>query len=234
MSESDRLAIVIPALNEAATIRRVVSEARQYGAVLVVDDGSDDGTQELAKSSGALVVRHERSCGYERSLSAGMLTAHQLGYEFAITMDADGQHSAEYLELFINELSLGRNIVTSDRGARPRLGELIFCFVSKILWGIPDPLSGMKGYNLVFLEQTGLLAMPNIIGAYTAIAGVVKFKAKTQCLKITISSRQDAPRFGNVFSANLKIMSALLRVVFRIYIRPNDKLAGANEHSTGI
>ena len=88
---SDHL-ILIPVYNEAATIGRVVAGAIQHGDVLVVDDGSTDGTAEAAAAAGADVVRLGRQGGKGAALRRGFDEARERGADRIVTMDGDGQH----------------------------------------------------------------------------------------------------------------------------------------------
>ncbi|HEV8643084.1 MAG TPA: glycosyltransferase family 2 protein [Methylomirabilota bacterium] len=85
--------IVIPAFNEAATVGRVVSAARRYGPVLVIDDGSTDGTAAIALAAGGEVIRHRRRLGKGQALRTGMVMARQRGATHVVTLDGDGQHA---------------------------------------------------------------------------------------------------------------------------------------------
>ena len=97
ISKDRRFLIVIPALNEEKTIEFVVTGASQFADVLVVDDGSSDDTGALAKSAGAHVASNGTPRGYEAAISTGLAIALSRGYQFVITMDADGQHSCDDL-----------------------------------------------------------------------------------------------------------------------------------------
>ena len=88
-----RAAVLIPAYQCAATIAPVVSDARAHlTPVVVVDDGSDDGTAERARLAGAEVLRHERNGGKGAALLTGMRHLATRGFTHALTMDGDGQH----------------------------------------------------------------------------------------------------------------------------------------------
>ncbi len=90
-------AVVIPALNEATVIGDVVRGLRErFPLVIVVDDGSTDGTGSVARAAGARVVRHGINLGQGAGLRTGILAALRVPrVEWIVTFDADGQHLAE-------------------------------------------------------------------------------------------------------------------------------------------
>ena len=91
-------AAVIPCLNEGAGIAALVSALRQHvSLVLVVDDGSMDGTALLARGAGAAVIRHEQNRGKGAALRSGLSHLFEQGFEWAVTLDGDGQHAPEDL-----------------------------------------------------------------------------------------------------------------------------------------
>ena len=203
-----RIGIVIPALNEAATIVSVVTRAAVYGNPIVVDDGSSDDTGFLAKSAGAKIVRHISNCGYDQALNSGFKCASELKCEYVITIDADGQHNPEILSKFIEKLDNGADVVLGHRDRRQRLAEHIFAWVSNIKWGMSDPLCGMKAYRIGIYNELGHFDSYNSIGTELAIYAV-QTGGKIVHLPILTRDRDDEPRFGVVFSANKKILLAL-------------------------
>lgn len=88
---------LIPALNEAATIRHVVQGVRPYvSAVLVVDDGSSDETSALAEAGGATVLRHERVQGKGAAVRTGIEhVLNQTSSQYLLILDGDMQHLPE-------------------------------------------------------------------------------------------------------------------------------------------
>jgi glycosyltransferase involved in cell wall biosynthesis len=91
--ERDEYVLVIPAYNESATIREVVQGAlRHFGTVIVVDDGSTDGTVEKLSNLPVTLRLHPENLGKAASLWNGMQTALSLGAKGVVTMDGDGQH----------------------------------------------------------------------------------------------------------------------------------------------
>ena len=92
----ERIAVVIPALNEALRIRDVVEGAlRHCPNVILVDDGSDDGTVEAVAGLPVSVLRHPVRMGKGAGLRDGFAEALRHGVDAVVTMDGDGQHSAD-------------------------------------------------------------------------------------------------------------------------------------------
>lgn len=84
--------VVVPVFDEVATVGRVVTAARAVAPVLVVDDGSTDGSGAAAEAAGAVVVRHPRRLGKGQALRTGIAAARARGATVVVTLDGDGQH----------------------------------------------------------------------------------------------------------------------------------------------
>ena len=94
--DRQNIAVIIPALNERLRIREVVEGALRHAErVIVIDDGSDDGTAECIADLPITLLRHESRQGKGASLRDGFAEALRQGAVAAITMDGDGQHSAK-------------------------------------------------------------------------------------------------------------------------------------------
>jgi glycosyltransferase involved in cell wall biosynthesis len=94
-------AVVIPCLNEQSTIAPLVRAVGAYfRTVYVVDDGSTDNTSETAREAGAIVLRHETNLGKGAALRFGWERAREAGFGWVLTLDGDGQHSAEDIPSF--------------------------------------------------------------------------------------------------------------------------------------
>jgi glycosyltransferase involved in cell wall biosynthesis len=153
--------IVIPAYNEEHTIVDVVRGATKIAdRVLVVDDGSRDGTSRLAKEAGALVVRHAVNRGVGAALGTGIEAAVRLGADAVVTMDADGQHRAEDAAKVFDRLDKGdvelvigsRMIKGDDEGNMPFhrvLFNTIGNMLTFLLFGVwvTDSQSGLRGLS---------------------------------------------------------------------------------------
>ena len=93
VARTGEVAVVIPALNEALRIREVVEQAlRHCPWVIVVDDGSDDGTGDCLHGLPVTVLRHPRRLGKGAALRTGFAEAHARGARGVLTIDGDGQH----------------------------------------------------------------------------------------------------------------------------------------------
>ena len=92
----DNIAVVIPALNEVLRIRGVVEDALAHcDRVIVIDDGSDDGTSDAVSDLPITLLRHPQRMGKGQSLRDGFAEALRQGALAVTTMDGDGQHHAE-------------------------------------------------------------------------------------------------------------------------------------------
>jgi len=109
--------VLIAAYNEAAHVADVVKRARQHAStVLVVDDGSSDGTDDQARSAGAEVVRHPVNRGKGAALATGFAEAASRGFEWVLTLDGDGQHDPDHIpEFVVAARKTGADIVVGTR-----------------------------------------------------------------------------------------------------------------------
>ena len=92
---------VIPAYQAAPTIDAVVRQTAEHLAVVVVDDGSDDGTGSIARAAGAEVLRQEPNQGKGAALRRGFAQALEAGMNAVVTLDADSQHDPACIPDFL-------------------------------------------------------------------------------------------------------------------------------------
>ncbi|MGA2440647.1 MAG: glycosyltransferase family 2 protein [Tepidisphaeraceae bacterium] len=121
-----RLLIAIPVFNELKYVDGVLGKVHQFWPdVLVVDDGSTDGTgQMLAARSDIRLIRRGENRGYGQSLIDAFAFADGAGYDWVITMDCDEQHEPEMIPHFIREIQTDRwDIVSGSRYLHPRSND---------------------------------------------------------------------------------------------------------------
>ena len=206
MARSD-IAIVIPAFNEEKTIYFVVEKSLKYGDVIVINDGSTDRTEYIAKKAGAIVLSNEVPQGYDEALNKGFEFVTKKHYHFVVTIDADGQHNPIYIPKLINKIKLGFDLVIGSRHKKARISEHIFSFYTKLLWNISDPLSGLKAYKLDIYEKLGYFDSYYSIGTEILLFSLKKgYRVCEE--NILVLPRIGESKFGYSFKANYKILRA--------------------------
>lgn len=162
-----RAALVIPAYCEAGRVGDVVRGVLRADLgleVVVVDDGSDDGTAKEARQAGATVISHPYNLGYGTSLHTGYSYALRRGHERVLQMDADGQHDPTMLVRLLDGLDRGVDVVLGSRyldGKPPasslarRVGTKVFAWLATRCTGerITDPTSGFQGLSRRAVES---------------------------------------------------------------------------------
>jgi glycosyltransferase involved in cell wall biosynthesis len=165
------VSVVIPCLNEAETIAECVTRARRaldegdlHGEVVVADNGSDDGSPELAREAGARVV-HEPRRGYGSAYLAGFAAARG---EYVVMADADLTYDFADIPRFVEQLEAGAQLVMGDRmdnihpGAMPWLhryvGNPVLTGVLNLFFrtGVSDAHCGMRGFRRDILPTLDL------------------------------------------------------------------------------
>ena len=175
---SDRTLTALPVFNEVQHLMGVLDEALRYSEeVLVVDDGSTDGTSErLAARDDVLRITHPRNRGYGAALRSAFDFAIRRGYEVLVTIDCDGQHEPQLIPQFV-EACRSADVVSGSRYLRPfpgdsrppedrrRVNRLITRKLNRTLGlSLTDAFCGFKAYRVgalakLELTETGY-AMP--------------------------------------------------------------------------
>jgi glycosyltransferase involved in cell wall biosynthesis len=166
------LTVVMPCLNEAETLavciqkaKNALSSANISGEVLVADNGSKDGSQQIATDSGARLV-HVPVRGYGAALMAGIRAARS---KFVLMADADDSYDFEHIPRFIEKLRAGADLVMGNRfrggiqpGAMPflhkYLGNPVLSLLGRILFKAPigDFHCGIRGFSKKAFERMHL------------------------------------------------------------------------------
>ncbi|MBN8563389.1 MULTISPECIES: glycosyltransferase family 2 protein [Leptolyngbya] len=166
------LSIVMPCLNEAETLETCIKKAQWYleqhqvsGEVIIADNGSTDGSQEIARSLGARVIDIPQR-GYGSALRGGIEAARG---EYVIMGDADDSYDFTRLTPFLAKLREGYDLVMGNRfrggikpGAMPRLhrflGNPVLTWVGRVLFASPcgDFHCGLRGFRTRSIQELAL------------------------------------------------------------------------------
>src|SRR5919201_1674636 len=154
---------IVPAYNEEGMVGRVVRDIKRVAPdfdVVVVDDGSTDGTAAEARAEGAAVISHPFNLGIGGAVQSGFKHALREGYDVAAQVDGDGQHKPGYLPDLLAKLHTGGKAdmvlgsrFRGDPGYKVplgrRLGNLVFSVVLTAICRqrITDPTSGFRMTN---------------------------------------------------------------------------------------
>ena len=193
MADPSVVSIVIPAFNEAAAIADVIrglQGAAQWREILVVDDGSSDGTAEILRRRGDVrVVTHEQNRGYGAALLTAFAYAQDHDFELLVTIDCDGQHEPQRIPRFFDACTEDVDIVSGSRylevfpgdsappAQRRRINEQVTAELNRRLGlNLTDAFCGFKCYRVDGLRKLHIsepgYAMPLEVWVQAAAAGL--------------------------------------------------------------
>lgn len=167
-----RLLIAIPVFNERKYLSRVLDKVRTFHPeILVVDDGSSDGTSKVLQHRNDIqVLRHPVNMGYGQSLIDAFNFAEKRGYEWVITMDCDEQHEPERIPDFIQQIQTNQyDLISGSRYLQPTNGDdlppgdrrTINASITEILnelfgFGLTDSFCGFKAHRVCATQRLAL------------------------------------------------------------------------------
>lgn len=228
MPETAKTLVVLPALNEEATVGSVVGEILRVApnvTCLVVDDGSSDSTSSVGAAAGALVLRLPFNLGVGGAMRLGFRFAVNNGFKNVVQIDADGQHNPENLPELLAALE-GSDLVIGARFAGegnynvtgPRRWAM--WILSKTLSGmakvtLTDTTSGFKANGPKALELFAVEYPAEYLGD-TIESLVLAARSGLAIKQIPVAMR---PRAGgrasqNPFQAGLFLFRAIFALIF--------------------
>jgi glycosyltransferase involved in cell wall biosynthesis len=161
--EQQRRVAIVPAFNEEGCIADVIAEIRAFDPgleVVVIDDGSVDGTARAARAAGAHVLKLPFNLGIGGAVQTGFRYAHENGFDLAVRVDGDGQHDPAHLGAVIEpvlrnevDIAVGSRYLAASGGYRSsvsrRIGIRILASTVSMLTRqrITDPTSGFQALN---------------------------------------------------------------------------------------
>jgi glycosyltransferase involved in cell wall biosynthesis len=234
-----RCIVIVPALNEAATVGRVIQEIREVDpdfTVVVVDDGSDDGTGAVAEAAGASLLRLPFNLGIGGAVQTGYRFALANGFDLAVQVDADGQHDPSQLPLIIAPVLAGEaDIVIGSRyaglgtyrarGVR-RLGQRIFARVVSLV--VREPLTDTSSsFRALNRRSLSLFAADNPHGYLETVEATVlagKYRLRMKEVPVAMRERELGRSSLTVPLSLFYTAKVLLAVFVSLFRRPAVRL----------
>ena len=229
-----RRVAIVPALNEAPTIDRVINEIRAVDPgfeILVIDDGSTDNTQAVARRAGALVARLPYNVGIGGAVQTGYQFARDHGFQVAVQIDGDGQHDPAELARLLEPISADRaDMVIGSRFLEPgqyrpsfarKLGIRLLAGVVSLLvrQQMTDPTSGFRAVN-----RRGIVLFANEYphDYPEAEANVVAYRRRLRVVEVQVTMRERAAGRSSITAPRslyymVKVTLALFISLFRRY-----------------
>jgi glycosyltransferase involved in cell wall biosynthesis len=207
---------VIPAFNEAASLPAVIARAHAAGLrCVIVDDGSHDGTADSATRSGAdLVVTHATNRGYAGALATGLrAAADQADCRWVVTLDADGQLDPSEAAAIVNESeAAGADVGIGIRPQHARSAERFAARVTSRLFGVLDPLCGLKAYRPRIIRRFSR-ACGRRVGMELAVRAAASGARIVQRPVSIRPSGRTGSRYGHGLWSEIRIVAATLTLV---------------------
>ena len=250
------VAILVPSYNEVANlpivienIIRVSSKLDHTTRIVIIDDGSTDGTirtigsikksKSLSSEQVTLLV-HPFNCGVGVAMRTGFRYAKENGFDYAIQIDADGQHSPESFPAILERLIQGANLVIGSRflldqtiptesSHTSKKRAWVLRVVSKIISRasnvkITDATSGFRGVDMKAITYFADHYPSEYLGDTLNSIILAKSKGYTiEEIPVVMKSRISGNRSQNYYRSFLFLLRALLNVmIFQIERRKND------------
>jgi glycosyltransferase involved in cell wall biosynthesis len=157
-STKKHILAVIPCYNEEVAIGSVVLKSKRHvDTVLVVDDGSNDNTADIARDAGAIVISHKKNFGKSASVKTGFNYALENDFDYVVTLDGDGQHNPDEIPpLLDNILNNGHDISIGFRSGENtqmpdwrRVGKRALDYITSYSNGgfVTDSQCGFRAFN---------------------------------------------------------------------------------------
>ncbi|OAT85107.1 hypothetical protein A6M21_07090 [Desulfotomaculum copahuensis] len=162
--ERPKIIAVIPAYNEERHIGEVVRKTRLYvDQVFVIDDGSTDRTEEIARTAGATVIKHKENMGKGEAVNTAFNLAREIRPLIMVLLDGDNQHDPDEIPLLVNKLLDKKcDMVVGSRFMRQNeipayrmLGQHVLTLTTNLGSGIKltDSQSGFRAFSLAAIDQ---------------------------------------------------------------------------------
>jgi len=212
--------IVVAAFNESRVIRNVITElVAQWPNVAVVDDGSSDDTAAEAEAAGALVIRHPINLGQGAALATGIQYCIEIGAEYIVTFDADGQHHVEDIARLVEKASepnvdivIGSRFLgeTRDMPRRRRLVLKAAVLFTRLTTGlkVTDAHNGLRCFTLQAARKIKI-AQNRMAHASEILEEIAHHKLRVAELPVTITYTEYSLAKGQKLTNSINILLEL-------------------------
>jgi hypothetical protein len=229
-----RIAIV-PALNEAAAIGRVIQEIRAADPtfeIVVVDDGSDDGTGAVAEAAGAKLLILHFNLGIGGAVQTGFRYALTNGFDVAVQIDGDGQHDPKQVRVILEPLLAGEaDVVIGSRyagvgtyrarGLR-RVGQRLFASIVSLLvrQSLTDTSSSFRALNRRSLSLFAADYPHGFLETVEATVLAGKYRLRIKEVPVTMRERETGSTSLTIPLSLFYSAKVLLAVFVSMFRRP--------------
>jgi glycosyltransferase involved in cell wall biosynthesis len=231
MRDPKKIAVVMPAHNEAAVIGSVIANVPKSilsipVVTIVVDDGSADATAQVSRQQGAYVVRHLTNLGVGAATLTGLEAARKLNADIIVTIDSDGQHDPAEIQSLVKELIdgpydvvIGSRLLDPDGMPATRVAaNLLLNAVTYIVYRkiVSDSQSGFKVFSRsaldsIDLHSAGYEVCSEIIGE--VYRKNLRYKSIPVKAVYTQYSKAKGQHFLNGINIILRLLMRLMRRV---------------------
>ncbi len=235
--EELRVCVIIPTYNNASRLGAVISETALFTEqIIVVNDGSTDETEAILRAFPFIKhIRYTKNTGKGWAIRKGFGLARELGYEFAITIDSDGQHSAKDLPEFVQKIELepeaiiigARNMNQASVPKKSSFGHRFSNFWFQVETGIkaPDTQSGFRSYPLAPLKGIHFFTRKYEFEIEILVRAAWK-KIKIESIPISVYYAPKEERISHFRPfkdfTRISILNTVLVFASFLYIKPRD------------
>jgi glycosyltransferase involved in cell wall biosynthesis len=235
--EELRICVIIPTYNNAPELGGVISETALFtDQIIVVNDGSTDETEAILRSFPFIkLISYTKNIGKGWAIRKGFRLARELGYEFAITIDSDGQHSAKDLPAFVQKIELtpeaiiigARNMDQLSVPKKSSFGHRFSNFWFHVETGIkaPDTQSGFRSYPLAPLKRIHFFTRKYEFEIEVLVRAAWK-KIKIESIPISVYYAPKEERISHfrpfLDFTRISILNTVLVFVSFLFIKPRD------------